>query len=153
MRETFPIVFTQRRILPVAVVFAAAGVGFAGVWWVRVACGGFALLAAGLGFWQHRARPSVVIDGEGYAVEEYGKEKLRVAWREVVRVRADAAEHACYVDCGDATRNLLVPPRRGYGFHFERARELYARILDAVPDKVELVPRLDAPPPPPAAKA
>lgn len=41
------------------------------------------------------------------------------------------------------SRNLLVPPERGYGFHFERADALYARILDAVTDRVELVPRLD----------
>jgi hypothetical protein len=87
----------------------------------------------------------VIIDENGYAVSERGREKLRVAWTEVKQVKADAAEHAVYVDCGDPARNLLVPPRRGFGFTFERTEELYARILDAVPDRVELVPRLDAP--------
>ena len=143
-RETFPIVFTQRRVLPVAVVFALVGAGLSPGFWLRLACGGFALLAAGIGIWQKRARAQVVIDEAGYAVEEHGREKLRVAWSEVVEVRADAAEHACYVDCGDPQRNLLVPPERGYGFHFERADQLYARILDAVTDKVKLVERLEA---------
>jgi hypothetical protein len=92
-----------------------------------------------------RARAAVVLDETGYTVEEHGREKLRVAWSEVVRVRADAEEKAAYVDCGDRARNLLIPPRRGYGFRFERSDALYARVLEAVPDKVVLVPRLDAP--------
>jgi hypothetical protein len=152
VREEFPIIFTQRRVLPVAVAFALAGAGFSHGIWPRIACAAFGLLAAGLAMWQRRARPQVIIDAQGYAVEEHGREKLRVAWSEVKRVRADAAEHALYVDCGEPSRNLLVPPRRGFGFRFERAEVLYARVLDAVPDKVELVSRLDATPPPPPAK-
>lgn len=130
-------------MLPVAIVFAIGGAGLSPGLTLRLICGAFALLAGGLMYWQRRARPAVIVDETGYAVEENGREKLRVKWTEVVKVRADAAEHACYVDCGDPSRNLLVPPERGYGFHFERADALYARILDAVTDRVELVPRLD----------
>jgi hypothetical protein len=147
-KETFPIVFTQRRVLPLAVILGAAGATLGGELWMRIACGVLALGAAAVGFWQHRSRPALVVDDQGYSVMENGREKLRVLWSEVVRVRADAAEFACYVDCGDPARNLLVPPARGFGFRFERSRELYARIVDTVTDKVELVPRLDVPPEP-----
>lgn len=148
MAQRFPLVFTQRRVLPIAVVVALGGAALAPSLWLRVACVAFALFAVAVGWMQHRARPALVLDESGYAVEEHGREKLRVAWSEVVRVRADVAEHALYVDCGDAARNLLVPPRRGYGFRFERADELFACIVEAVGrDKVETVARLDAPPP------
>lgn len=147
--DRYPIVFTQRRILPVAVAFALVGAAFTPGVWVRLVCAAFALAGAGIAWWLWRARPAVVVDDSGYVVEEHGREKLRVAWSEVVKVRADAEEKAAYVDCGDRARNLLIPPRRGYGFRFERSDALYARVLGAVPDKVVLVPRLDAPAAPP----
>jgi hypothetical protein len=146
--ERFEIVFPQRRILPVSVAIAAAVVVFAQGTGLRVACGVLALATVGIWLLLRRARPEVVVDERGYAVQEFGREKLRVGWSEVQKVRADPAEHALYVDCGDPARNLLVPPRRGWGFHFPRARELYARIVDAVGDKVELVERLDPRTPP-----
>jgi len=142
--EKFALILTQRRVLPVAVAFALVGAGFSTAWWARAGCAVFALVALALALWQWRARPQLVLDERGYAVEEHGREKLRVAWSEVVKVLADADEHALYVDCGDRARNLLVPPRRGFGFRFERADVLYARVLAAVPDRVELVKRLDA---------
>lgn len=138
------IVFPQRRVLPVAAAFALAGLALSPSWTMRLVCLGFALASGGLWLWQNRTRPEVVLDEGGYAVLERGQEKLRVRWSEVVRVRADPQEKAAYVDCGDKGRNLLVPPHRGFGFRFERQDELYATILDAVPDKVELVERLDA---------
>jgi hypothetical protein len=112
---------------------------------MRAAAGVFALGALGLVLWEARRRPSVRIDAAGYAVISGGREKLRVAWTEVIRVRADPAEHALYVDCGDPARNLLVPPERGFGFRFAEAEELYRRVVEAVPDRVEQVARLDAP--------
>ena len=131
-------------MLPVAVVFALSGAAFAGPLWVRLLCATFAVLTAGMAVWQKRAAPALILDESGYAVEEHGREKLRVAWSEVKQVRADEAERALYVDCGDPTRNLLLPPRRGYGFRFERAERAYAAILAAVPgDKVLRVARLD----------
>lgn len=146
--DHFDLILTQRRVLPVAIGFALLAAAFGPSWWLRGACGGFALLAAALYLWQARARPRLVLDDAGYAVEEHGREKLRVAWSEVVKVLVDAEEHALYIDCGDQTRNLLVPPRRGFGFRFDRAAELYARVLLAVPDRIELVARLDAGKPP-----
>jgi hypothetical protein len=131
--------------LPLAVAFATAGAVFGGQLWLQIACGALAMAGTALGLWQRNARPAVRVDDQGYAVLEHGREKLRVAWSEVKRVRAEAAEFACYVDCGDPERNLLVPPARGFGFRFERAKELYARIVDAVTDRVELVERLEGP--------
>jgi hypothetical protein len=143
-RESFPLEMTQRRLLPLAVLFALGGAVAAPSIALKVVSTLFAVAGAAVAVWQQRTRPEVVVDGEGYAVLERGREKLRVGWSEVNKVRADASEKACYVDCGDPARNLLVPPRRGWGFRFQRSDELYARILDAVPgDKIELVPRLD----------
>jgi hypothetical protein len=152
--ERFELSFPQRRILPVSLVIAFAGAALADATWLRLFCGGFGLLTLGLWLVLRRAQPSVVVDESGYAVEEFGREKLRVAWSDVIKVKADPSEHALYVDCGDPAKNLLVPPARGWGFRFPRAPELYARVLAAVPDKVELVERLDPktpPPPKPAA--
>jgi hypothetical protein len=138
-------VFPQRRLLPLAILFALGGAAFAPSLALKAVSAAFALAGAGVTWWQRRAQLTLALDGEGYAVLERGREKLRVRWSEVQRVFADASEFACYVDCGDRARNLLVPPARGFGFRFERSDALYARILDAVPtEKIELVPRLDA---------
>ncbi len=126
----YRLIFTQRRVLPLAVLVALGGavvdpgaVGARGVrspslcwrWW-RPGCRD-----------AHGRRWCSTT--EGYAVEEHGREKLRVPWREVVKVRADGAEQALYIDVGDPSRNLLVPPRRGYGFRFDRADELFQHVL------------------------
>ena len=136
-----------RRVLPAAIVFAASGALFAGGF-LRAGCIAFAAFAALIWAWQARARPELVVDDDGYAVVENGREKLRVPWGEVRRVRADRAEHALYVDAGDSARNLLVPPKRGFGFRFARQELLYARVIERVPEPlIEMVDRLDAPPP------
>jgi hypothetical protein len=141
--ERYRLIFTQRRVLPLAVAIAIVGAVVATALWARIACVAVACLAVLAAWLQGRARPALVIDDEGYAVEEHGREKLRVRWSEVVKVRADGGEKALYVDVGDPARNLLVPPRRGYGFRFERADELYQHILQRVPaDKVEAVGKL-----------
>lgn len=130
--DRFPILFTQWGLIPVAVVLLAGWAIFSDRLGLRIAAGVLALVTIVVGSVLFALRPWLVVDDEGYAVWERGREKLRVAWREVVAVRADADEHACYVDCGDPTRNLLVPPRRGFGFRFERQEALYARVLAAV---------------------
>jgi hypothetical protein len=144
MSQRFPLVFTQRRVLPLAVGVAVAGAIVTDLLWARLACGAVALVALVAAWLQSRTRPALILDDQGYAVEERGREKLRVAWSEVKHVRADGAEHALYVDVGDPARNLLVPPRRGYGFRFERSEELFQKILSSVPsEKVEAVARLE----------
>ena len=141
----YRIEFTQQKLLPLAAGFGVVGALFIHELWARIAFGVSALVVVGVTLLVRRARPQLVLDDSGYAVEELGREKLRVAWSEVVKVRADEAEHALYVDVGDPKRNLLVPPSSGYGFRFERAPELYARILQSVPaEKVERVEPLDA---------
>ncbi len=154
MSDAFPVLLATRRVLPAAVLFAAMGALLTPGVWLRVGCAAFTAFAAAFWAWQARARPELVVDDDGYAVMERGREKLRVAWREVRRVRADRAEHALYVDTGDPARNLLVPPRRGYGFRFARQDVLYARVIERVPEAlIEMVERLDAPPKPPAQPA
>jgi hypothetical protein len=144
--ERYPLVFTQRRILPLALLVALGGAALAEATWARAVCVGVALLALAAVWLQARARPALILDESGYAVEERGREKLRVPWSEVRNVRADGKEHALYVDVGDPARNLLVPPRRGFGFRFERAEELFASVLRRVPaEKVEAVAQLDVP--------
>ena len=144
MREEFPVEMTQARLMPLAILFAIAGAIFAPSLALKLVSVGFVVAGAAVAVFQRRAQFVLAVDGTGYAVVQGGQEKLRVAWSEVVKVRADASEKACYVDCGDPARNLLVPPARGYGFRFKRSDVLYARILDAVPaDRIELVPRLD----------
>ena len=139
-----PILFAQRRVLWVAIAFGAVGALLGQAAWMRIAFGAMTALMLAVWLLSQRARPEVIVDDEGYRVEEFGKEKLRVRWSEVQKVRADEAEKAAYVDCGDSNRNLLLPPARGYGFRFERSDELYARILAGVaPEKIERVERLD----------
>jgi hypothetical protein len=107
---------------------------------------GFAIafVVAVLAIVQSRLQPVLILDDAGYAIQRGGKILFRVAWSEVKKVRADAREQALYIDCGDPARNLLVPPARGYGFHFADASKIYARVLAAVGDRVVQVERLDA---------
>jgi hypothetical protein len=142
-----PLVVATRWLLPVAIGLALLGVVVARALPARIIAGVFALL--GLLAWrlQERLRPTLVLDDDGYAIEQQGREKLRVHWNEVQSVRVVRAEHALYVDCGDPARNLLVPPPHGYGFRFADAEALCARVLAAVPaERVAEVAALEPPP-------
>jgi hypothetical protein len=141
-----PLVATTAWLLPLSVLLALAGMLAASATAARVASGLFALLGALAWLWQRRHRPMLVVDDAGWAIELLGAEKLRVRWDEVRQVRIEPREHALYVDCGDPARNLLVPPRRGFGFRFAAQEALCARILAAVPaDRVREVERLERP--------
>ena len=112
----------------------------------RLIAGFFALVGVAAWRWQERHRPTLVLDDDGYAIEQRGREKLRVKWSEVQAVRVDRREAAVYLDCGDKARNLFVPPRHGYGFHFADSPTVLARVLAAVPaERVVEVERIDAP--------
>jgi hypothetical protein len=115
----------------------------------RIAGFAVAFVMAALAMVQARLQPVLILDDDGYAVERGGKLLFRVAWHEVKTVRADAREKALYIDCGDRTRNLFVPPARGYGFRFADAPRIYERVLAAVGDRVVQVERIDAPAPKP----
>lgn len=144
MSSRHPLVVGTRWLLPVAVALAAIGAFVAYGLWARVGAALFALVGAAAFAWQERHRPTLVVDDAGYAVEQLGREKLRVAWSEVKTVRIDRRESALYIDCGDKARNLLVPPRRGWGFHFADAERLCARVVAALPgDRVVEVERID----------
>jgi hypothetical protein len=105
------------------------------------------LVGEGIAYGMQWARPRfVVADDDGYAVVVQRAERFRVRWTEVQKVRHEPKEPAVYVDCGEPARNLLVPPRRGFGFHVTDAATLCARVLASVPaDKVETVERLEKP--------
>lgn len=139
-----PLLVGTRWLLPVAIVMAALGAVVPHALAARVVSGGVAVLG-GFGWqWLQRRRPTLVLDDAGYAIEERGREKLRVAWSDVQKVRLDRKESALYVDCGDKARNLFVPPSRGYGFRFADAEALCARVLAAVPpERVVEVERID----------
>jgi hypothetical protein len=138
--QRFALISTWRWVVPVAIV---AGLLSAVLWqgvvprWI---CGGGAVVLAIL--WLLERRPVLVIDAEGYQVEERGQKRLRVPFAEVRRARAVPAEHAMYVDCGDPGRNLLLPPRRGFGFHFDRQAQLYVLLARRLEDKLQVVSSL-----------
>ncbi|HEY2745785.1 MAG TPA: hypothetical protein VGL86_14215 [Polyangia bacterium] len=141
-----PLVVGTRWLLPVAIGLALVGAAVAHQTMARVIAGVFAVLGVAAWLWQERHRPTLVLDDTGWAIEQQGREKLRVAWSEVRAVRIDRRESAIYVDTGDKARNLFVPPRRGYGFRFARAEAACARVLAAVPaDRVTEVERIDVP--------
>ena len=141
-----PLVVGTRWLLPIAIVLALVAAAVAHALPARLLAGFFALLGLLAWWWQERHRPTLLLDDAGYAIEQDGKEKLRVAWSEVQKVRIDRGESAIYVDCGDKARNLFVPPRRGYGFRFADAEAACARVLAAVPaDRVVEVERIDVP--------
>ncbi|HEX2568667.1 MAG TPA: hypothetical protein VH877_03840 [Polyangia bacterium] len=145
--QRFALLSTWRWVVPVAI---GAGI-LAALFWQGVVprwlCGGGAVMLAIL--WLLERRPVLVVDAEGYQVEERGRSRLRVPFAEVQRARAVPAEHAMYVDCGDPGRNLLLPPRRGFGFHFERQAQLYVLLARRLEDKLQVVASL-VPAPPPA---
>ncbi len=139
-----PLIVGTRWLLPVAIVMAVLGAAVAHATAARIGAAFFALLGAMAWWWQERHRPTLLLDDAGYAIEQMGREKLRVAWSEVQRVRVDRSESAVYLDCGDKARNLFVPPRRGYGFRFAGAEAVCARVLAAVPaERVVEVERID----------
>ncbi|HEX6838913.1 MAG TPA: hypothetical protein VF334_20180 [Polyangia bacterium] len=139
-----PLIVGTRWLLPVAIVMALAAAAAAHAMPARIAAAAFALVGVVAWRWQERQRPTLLIDDAGYAIEQNGAEKLRVAWSEVHKVRLDRKESAVYLDCGDKARNLFVPPRRGYGFRFARAEDVCARVLAAVPaERVVEVERID----------
>lgn len=133
-------------LLPLAMALAIVGALVAHAPLARGVAGVFALLGGVAWMWQQRLRPTLLLDDDGYAIEQRGQERLRVRWADVQRVRYDRREQALYLDSGDSARNLFVPPRRGFGFRFADAATLCARVLAAVPaERVVEVERLDAP--------
>lgn len=112
---------------------------------LRIAALGAVVAFAGAFWAMRRAGRTLVLDDTGYAVEAGGRERFRVAWSEVARVRHEPREHAVYVDCGDKTRNLFIPPPRGFGFRFSDAAAATARVLASVPpERIETVERIEA---------
>ena len=127
-------------------VVVTLGLAVAGAHGIRLEALALAGAEAAAWGWMRLSARTLLLDDAGYAIEQDGKEKLRVAWSEVQKVRIDRGESAIYVDCGDKARNLFVPPRRGYGFRFADAEAACARVLAAVPaDRVVEVERIDVP--------
>ena len=141
-----PLLLSLRWLLPAAALLALALGVMARSPLGHIAGMAIAFVIGILAIVQSRLRPVLILDDDGYAIQQGGKILFRVAWSEVKKVRVDAKEQALYIDCGDKARNLLVPPARGYGFRFADAPGIYARVLAAVGDRVVQVERLDANP-------
>lgn len=141
--ERFALVHTQRGVLLVAAAFAVVGGAFIPSVAARLASLVLGLLVIAAFLFQRRLSPEVRVGPDGYRVIVGGRERFRVAWSEVVSVRAERGEPTVYVETGNGARNLFVPPR-GYGFRFERPEALCRRILAAVGEsKTEWVERID----------
>lgn len=141
--EAFRLVHTQRGVLVVAGLFAVVGGAFIPSLAARLASLVLGLLVIAAFLYQRRLAPEVRVGPDGYRVIVAGRERFRVAWADVVRVRAERGEPTVYVETGDPGRNLFVPPR-GYGFRFENADELCRRVLAAVGEsRTEFVDRID----------
>jgi hypothetical protein len=139
-----PLLAGTRFLLPVAIALAVLGAVVAHDTAARIVAGFFALIGLAAFFWQQRHRPTLLLDDDGYAIEQLGREKLRVKWSEVQKVRVDRRAPAVYVDTGDKARNLFVPPRTGYGFQFADGKTACARIIAAVGmERVVEVERID----------
>jgi hypothetical protein len=139
-----PLLAGTRFLLPVAIALALAGALVAHGTTARLVAGFFALLGGVAWLWQERHRPTLVLDDDGYAIEQKGREKLRVKWSEVQKVRVDRRAPAVYVDCGDKARNLFVPPKTGYGFSFANGAAACERVVAAVgAERVVEVERID----------
>jgi len=141
--RAFRLVHTQRGVLVVAGAFAVIGGTFIPSLVARFASLVLGLLVVAAFLFQRQLAPEVRVGRDGYRVLIAGRERFRVAWRDVVRVRAERGEPTLYVETGEAARNLFVPPR-GYGFRFEQPDELCKRVLAAVgEERTEWVERID----------
>jgi len=143
--ERFALLPTTRWLAPLAIALGLIGAAVADSGRARVLFGGGTAIIATLWLIGVARRPYLSIDSDGYRVVEGTKERLRVRFDEVVRARAVAVEQAMYVDCGDPARNLLLPPRRGYGFRFARQGDLYVILAKALEAKLEMVDSLEPP--------
>jgi hypothetical protein len=139
-----PLLVGSRWLVVPALAFALVGAIYMPSLVGRIA-GLVVFVLVGVGAWAMRLSRLVLrLDDDGWAIEQRGRERVRVKWSDVQRVRIDKRESALYVDCGDKARNLLVPPRRGYGFRFADAPTICARVLATVPaERVVEVERID----------
>ncbi len=145
MEHRFALVSSVRWLVPAAIALGLLGAAAGPTARARVTFGvgsGTLALLGAIGRWR---RPTLIIDEQGYRVTERGRERLSVAFAEVVRARAVPAERALYLDCGDPARNLLVPPRHGFGFRFARQAELYLLLARQLGDKLVVVAELVEP--------
>jgi hypothetical protein len=133
---------TTRWMVPLAIVLGLVGAGLSRAPLGRALFGGGALAIAALWGVSRMRRPELVVDEQGYRVEEGRREKLRVGFAEVKRVRAVPQEQAMYLDCGDPARNLLLPTRHGFGFRFARQGALYALLARSLDGKIEIAETL-----------
>jgi uncharacterized membrane protein len=138
----YPLLSTSRWVVPLAIALGLVGAATGYAERARWALGGGAAVIAALAIAARVRRPELVVDDEGYRVEQVGRVKLSVTWSEVIRVKAVPAEQAMYVDCGDPARNLLLPPRRGWGFRFAQQAALYVQLAGHLKEKIEVVESL-----------
>ncbi len=136
---------STRFVVPLAVALGLLGAALAPTLTGHLVLGGGAAAVGALWALTRARRPALLVGAEGYRVVEGRREKLRVRWDELRRVRAVPAEQAMYLDCGEPGRNLLLPTRHGFGFRFQRQSELYVLLARRLEGRLEIVDALAAP--------
>ena len=136
------LIFPLERLLPVASAIGLLLAALANRPALRVLYAVPALFFLGAWLVKRRARGAVIVDDAGYTLERIGRPAVRVPFSAIKKVLVDESEQALFCDTQDPARNLLVPPRYGYGFHFADSATLYAAIVAAVADRIELVDSL-----------
>jgi hypothetical protein len=146
--QRFALLSTTRWMVPLALVLGLVGAAVARTLNGRLLFGGGTAIVGALWAMSRVRRPTLAVGETGYRVLERGRERLKVEFSEVKTVRAVPAQEAMYVDCGDPSRNLLLPSRHGYGFRFEKQAELYVLLAKRLDGRIEVVDALVAPDPP-----
>jgi hypothetical protein len=142
--QRHPMIMTLRWLMPAAAVMSAALGVMAHSKIGHVGGFSFAFMLAFIAILQSRMKPVLVLDDDGYAIEQGGRRRFAVPWRDVKVVRAVFDEGALYIDCGDPARNIFVPPGRGYGFRFINVGAMFKRIQSAVGDRLVRVDTVEA---------
>lgn len=144
--QRFPLQYAGRWLIPLAIavgvtgIFAAQGLGPR----LFFAIGSLLMVVA----WRvaHARRAVLEIHDQLFRVAVRDKSRFAVKWEEITVARAVPDEHAMYVECGEPQRNLLLP-ERGYGFQFERQKELYDLLAQILADRLTVVAALSPPDP------
>jgi hypothetical protein len=112
---------------------------------IPIVAGGLGVLVGAAYLLSPAWKLEVAVDDDGLEVRSPGKQRFKLAWRDVARVVASESTHTCYVDGGSPEKSLIVP---GVGapapYDLTDKVVLYDTIVAHVPaDKIQRVERLE----------
>ena len=113
--------------------------------WAAIAVGAVGVALGALYLMSPAWSIEVVVDDDALEVVQKDTRRLRLAWRDVVRVIASPTTKTCFVDGGDPARSLLVPGPGAPAPYWIAGREaLYDAIVARVgADRIEEVELLE----------